>query len=103
MLMFVRSIDHETSSWRVCTRAVEYCSEFTRPGGQRWRYQLVEMKSWAPYGRVRLVECGWYCWACLHDAAGDGNGNAGRWTRRNKHTCVGGSETDGRRRSWVFV
>jgi hypothetical protein len=32
----------------------------------------------APYQRVRLVECGWYCWACLHDAAGDGNGNAGR-------------------------
>jgi hypothetical protein len=43
MLMFARSIGREMGLWRVCTRAVEYWREITRPRGQRCRYQLVEV------------------------------------------------------------
>jgi hypothetical protein len=43
MLMFARSIGREMGLWRVCTRAVEYWREITRPREQRCRYQLVEV------------------------------------------------------------
>lgn len=82
MRMFVKSIGRVMGLWRVCTCMVEFWRGITRLGGQRWRYQLVEVKSRAPFRVVAGETRGMRIvgWVCLHDAAGKGQC---RWTRRN--------------------